>query len=249
MSNHTLRLPRLNEIWQETCAWQPDARQQDLLQRLYEEILTGNRQLNLTRITEPEEFWEKHVWDSLRGVKSLGLLAAPAQQSSRQAIDIGTGAGFPGIPVAIASPQTTVTLLDSTHKKIAFLNTLLSQLAIQNTRTLTARVEAVGHNPKHREAYDLAFLRAVGSATVCAEYALPLLKLGGVAVLYRGHWTAEEQDSLQAAIQQLGGSITSVEKYTTPLSQSIRHSIYLEKRSPTPRQFPRPVGTPNKEPL
>ncbi len=216
-------LPEMAELWQQTLNWQPTAEQQCQFQRLYELILEGNRQLNLTRITDPVEFWEKHLWDSLRGVAPL------LPSGVERIIDIGTGAGFPGIPVAIALGNWTVTLLDSTRKKITFLNTLLAQLGIQNATTAIGRAEEVARQPQHRQTYDIALIRAVGSASVCAEYALPLLKIGGLAVLYRGHWTDDEAEALQTALKQLGGVIESTEEFTTPLSQSIRHCLYLRK--------------------
>lgn len=240
-------LPDSPQLWQQTCNWRPTPTQQEQFQRLYAAILAGNRQLNLTRILDPEPFWEKHLWDSLRGVAPLGYLGR--EQETYQAIDIGTGAGFPGIPLAIAAPSTTVTLLDSTRKKIAFLDSLLAELNIANASAIAGRAEEIGRQKAHREAYDLALLRAVGSAATCAEYALPLLKLGGTAVLYRGNWMEEERDSLAGAIAQLGGQILLVSTFTTPLYFSIRHCIYLRKESPTPAQFPRAIGLPAKTPL
>lgn len=227
-------LPEMADLWQQTLNWQPTAFQQSQFQRLYELILEGNLKLNLTRITDSLEFWEKHLWDSLRGITPLLPFADVAsEQPMQRVIDIGTGAGFPGIPVAIASRCWTITLLDSTRKKIAFLDTLLAQLGIQNAATVTGRAEIVGKQPQHRQTYDIALIRAVGSASVCAEYALPLLKLGGLAVLYRGNWTPSEAEALQNAVDQLGGVIESTEQFTTPLSNSIRHCLYLRKVAPT----------------
>lgn len=237
-------LPEMADLWQQTLNWQPTAEQQYQFQHLYELILEGNRQLNLTRITAPLEFWEKHLWDSLRGIAPLLFDEQP-----RRVIDIGTGAGFPGIPVAIALARCTLTLLDSTRKKISFLNTLLAQLSIQNVNTVTGRAEEVGQLPHHRQTYDIALVRAVGSASVCAEYALPLLKPGGLAVLYRGHWTAAETETLSSAVEQLGGIIDSTEEFTTPLSNSVRHCLYLRKVSLTSNEFPRPTGVPDQQPL
>ena len=241
-------LPEMTDSWQHL-NWQPTAAQQLQFQRLYELVLEGNRQLNLTRITEPLEFWEKHLWDSLRGIAPLLSIETPQNGASLQAIDIGTGAGFPGIPVAIALNHCTVTLLDSTRKKIAFLQTLLTDLSIQNANTAISRAEEVGQMPQYRQIYDLALVRAVGSASVCAEYALPLLKIGGLAVLYRGHWTSEEQEALPSAVEQLGGIVESIEEFTTPLSQSVRHCLYLRKIASTSVEFPRPTGVPTQYPL
>ncbi|GAB4207067.1 MAG: 16S rRNA (guanine(527)-N(7))-methyltransferase RsmG [Coleofasciculaceae cyanobacterium] len=233
--NQTLMLPQMTDIWQQTLSWQPITEQQQLFQQLYEGILEGNQQLNLTRITEPVEFWEKHLWDSLRGVWSQGSGVrsqgsegeSEIQLQSLKVIDIGTGAGFPGLPVAIAFPHYCFTLLDSTRKKIAFLDTLIAKLGIKNVTTSIGRAEAVNLQLQHRQAYDIALLRAVAPAPICAEYALPFLKTGGLAILYRGHWTDEETESLKPIVEQLGGAIASIEGFTTPISNSIRHCIYL----------------------
>jgi 16S rRNA (guanine527-N7)-methyltransferase len=238
----TPALPTLNEVWQQSLDWQPDGDQQIVFQRLYELILKGNRQFNLTRITDPTEFWEKHLWDSLRGVLNLKL-------SSAQAIDIGTGAGFPGIPIAIVQPTWTVTLLDSTRKKMQFLEKLVETLALPNVQPLVERVEAIGQHISHRESYDIAFVRAVATASTCAEYSLPLLKPGGLAVLYRGQWTSAETESLESVVARLGGTVERVEEFRTPLTEGERSLLYLRKIKPTPSEFPRAIGIPAQKPL
>lgn len=247
------------DIWQQTLHWTPTVQQQVQFQQLYEFILEGNRQFNLTRITDPQEFWEKHLWDSLRGIapflrdEEAGVgntfVSPSSSPTSLSFIDIGTGAGFPGIPVAITVANSTVTLLDSTQKKMTFVEKLRAALDLTNVKTLTGRSEEVGQQPQHRQTYDVALIRAVGTASVCAEYALPLLKQGGLAVIYRGNWTEEETKALENAVNQLGGVIESIEKFTTPLTDSIRHCLYLRKVATTPVQFPRPVGVPTQKPL
>lgn len=242
-------LPILEEVWQTTLGWQPNEFQQKKFQQLYEEILNGNRQFNLTRITEPNDFWEKHLWDSLAGLKGLEIASELEKQQKLSAIDIGTGAGFPGIPLAIVFPFWQVSLLDSTRKKVNFLSDLITNLDIKNTTTLVGRAEEIGRDFSHRETYDFALIRAVGDASVCAEYALPTLKIGGLAILYRGHWCDRDNVSLQSATEKLGGKIEQVIELTTPLTQSIRHCIYLRKISPTSSQFPRAAGIPAQKPL
>lgn len=256
-------LPTLPELWQTTLGWQPTPAQQEQFQQLYTHILDGNQRLNLTRITDPEEFWEKHLWDSMSGlvgVREWGLGVRdcerrgtlenpPALPSSLRLIDIGTGAGFPGIPAALTLPQAQVTLLDSTRKKLAFLETVLVQVGVQNAQTLCDRAESVGQAPQHREQYDGALLRAVAPAAVCAEYALPLLKLGGVAVLYRGQWSEAETAALRPVLKLLGGNLEAIAPFTTPISRAARHCLYLRKTAPTLAEFPRPVGVPSQKPL
>lgn len=236
----------LSELWQTTLGWQPNSQQQALFQQLYQEILLGNRQLNLTRITTPEDFWEKHLWDSLRGIAPY--LQSAETRASLRAIDIGSGAGFPGIPVAIAQPTWQVTLLDSTRKKVAFLQTLCTHLGLENAIAIADRAEQLGQHPGHREAYDLALVRAVGAASICAEYALPFLKVGGLAILYRGQQETD-RPALQAAVSQLGGAVEAVEAFATPLSQAQRHCLLLRKVTPTDYRYPRSVGIPAQQPL
>ncbi|MEO3704092.1 16S rRNA (guanine(527)-N(7))-methyltransferase RsmG [Trichormus azollae] len=241
-------LPEMAKIWQQTFNWQPTNQQQRQFQQLYELILEGNRQLNLTRITEPEEFWEKHLWDSLKGI-------APKQQfipflsQNASVIDIGTGAGFPGVAICIIFLSCHVTFLDSTRKKINFIDTVVSNLSLTNAKTLIGRAEEIGHKNDHRENYDLAVIRAVGSASACAEYSLPLVKKGGLAVIYRGSWTEEENQTLENAVKQLGGIVELIEEFTTPLNKSIRHYLYLRKVKNTSFDFPRAVGIPRQKPL
>ena len=256
-------LPDLSNLWQQTLQWQPTPQQQQQFQQLYQQILAGNQRLNLTRITEPKAFWEKHLWDSLQGISTFldrgdqdsqtdnnGDDAAISDKAQAlRVIDIGTGAGFPGIPIAIAHPHWHVTLLDSTRKKIAFLDTLIAQLNLKNVFPLIDRAEALGQNPQHRQRYDIALVRAVSNASVCAEYALPLLKIGGLAVLYRGQWSATETETLEPVLRQLGGCIEALAAFTTPLSQSQRHCLHLRKTILTPRKFPRPIGVPAQNPL
>lgn len=238
------QLAQMTDIWQQTLNWVPTNQQQDQFQSLYELILEGNQKLNLTRITDPQEFWEKHLWDSLRGIVPLLTTSLPTSL-----IDIGTGAGFPGIPVSMAVTNSTVTLLDSIQKKITFLQQTLSKLNLNNVKCVTGRIEDIGQQPKYRQTYDIALIRAVSNASVCAEYALPLVKHNGLAIIYRGNWTDEETAALENTVKQLGGVIESIEQFTTPLTNSIRHCIYLRKVAKTPAKFPRPVGVPTQKPL
>jgi 16S rRNA (guanine527-N7)-methyltransferase len=241
-------LPEMGEIWQKTLNWQPTNWEENQFQQLYQLILAGNCQLNLTRITEPEEFWEKHLWDSLRGIAPKQLFI-PGIEKGKRIIDIGTGAGFPGIPISLIFPSSQVTLLDSTGKKIAFIETILSTLGLNNAKTLLGRAEEVGQQYQHRQYYDVAVIRAVSNVSVCAEYSLPLVRKGGLAVIYRGTWTQAENESLEAAVEQLGGVIELIEEFSTPLSNSIRHCLYLRKVTNTPISFPRGVGIPNQKPI
>ncbi|MFQ4135247.1 16S rRNA (guanine(527)-N(7))-methyltransferase RsmG [Nodosilinea sp. PGN35] len=241
-------LPTYGDRWQSTLYWQPSDRHQQSFQRLYDAILLANQQVNLTRITTPDDFWEKHLWDSLQGVAPW-LKDAEASAQPLKVIDIGTGGGFPGLPVALVFPHWAIALLDATRKKIAALETVCETLGIANVSYLPQRAEQVAHQPTHRETYDLALLRAVGPVNTCAEYALPLLNLGGQAVLYRGQWSAAEEAALTAILPRLGGKLRSVRSQSTPLTQGVRHNVVLTKIDRTPDKFPRLPGIPAKTPL
>ncbi|HZG40756.1 MAG TPA: 16S rRNA (guanine(527)-N(7))-methyltransferase RsmG [Nodosilinea sp.] len=234
--------------WQDTLHWQPSELQQQSFQRLYEAILIANQQVNLTRITTPDDFWEKHLWDSLQGIEPW-LSDPEASTSALKVVDIGTGGGFPGLPVALVFPHWAIALIDATRKKMAALETVCATLGIANVSFLPQRAEEVAHQPSHRESFDLALLRAVGPVNTCAEYALPLLTLGGHAVLYRGQWSAAEEAALVAILPRLGGKLGEVRSQTTPLTGGVRHNVVLTKVERTPDRFPRLPGIPAKTPL
>ncbi|ELR99937.1 16S rRNA (guanine(527)-N(7))-methyltransferase RsmG [Gloeocapsa sp. PCC 73106] len=219
-------LPDLSSIWQQTLNWEPNLEKKAQFQQLYQKILQGNRELNLTRITSPRDFWEKHLWDSLAGITSELI----DWQQSLKAIDIGTGAGFPGMAIAIALPHWRVTLLDSTRKKVAFLDQLYTSLGLANIETIAARAEELHKQAQYQQGYDLALVRAVGSTSVCVEYALPLVKIGGLAILYRGHWSELEDRQLPEIVSNFGGRVEQIKELSTPLSQSTRHYLYVRKK-------------------
>lgn len=226
--------------------WRPRLERGQAWEKLYDSLLTANQSFNLTRITAPQEFVEKHLWDSLAGVLSLPELA---QAERLRVIDIGTGAGFPAFPLALTWPQWQITALDSTRKKINFMQTTAQALGLTQLTALAGRAETLGQAPEHRETYDLAVIRAVAESRVCAEYVLPFLKLGGWGVLYRGQTTEDELTALAPAAKRLGGNIQTVISLKTPLTQAERQFIYLRKVSPTPRVYPRAAGLPRQYPL
>lgn len=247
-------LPDHLDLWQKTLNWQPTAAQQAQFQQLYAQIVAANQQLNLTRITTPEDFWEKHLWDSLSGLAPwLTDAASPEADTAStvepiRIIDIGTGGGIPGIPAAIALSPTQLTLVDSTRKKIQFLQALCQQMSLDAT-CIAERAEALAQQKGYRDRYDLALVRAVGSAATCAEYALPFLKVGGQAVLFRGQWSPDDTEALAPVIDLLGGEITDLQSWQTPLTQGTRNCLFIHKYKPTPQEFPRAVGVPAKKPL
>jgi len=243
-----LQLPVLQEIWQSSLNWTASQKTIAQFERLYQMVIEKNQQMNLTKITQPVEFWEKHLWDSLSGVLNQNLTHFMDQKI--KAIDIGTGAGFPGVPLSIVLPNWQITLLDSTRKKVNFLAQVKEQLNLPNIQPLNARAETIAKDRQHRDNYDLALIRAVSQASVCAEYTLPLLKKDGIAVLYRGLWSNQDTEKLSSMLPALGGSLESVHSFITPISQSIRHCIYIRKTSTTSNwQYPRPVGISAQRPL
>ncbi len=225
----SMQLPLMLDQWQQTTNWQPTASQIHQFQQFYDLINVANHSLNLTRILEPEAFWEKHLWDSLQPIVTADLSGA--------VIDLGTGGGFPGIPIAIIRPDWAVTVVDSTAKKINFIQSSLTALQLNNVQTLVGRAETLNQDRAHRQQYQLVTVRAVANAVICAGYALPFLALGGTAILYRGQWTTQEKVDLGQAAKRWGGEIIDVNAFQTPLTQGIRHCIYLRKVSNTPGLF------------
>ncbi|MCS6813626.1 MAG: 16S rRNA (guanine(527)-N(7))-methyltransferase RsmG [Cyanobacteria bacterium] len=228
---NTPQLPHRLDLWQHTVGWQPTVTQLQQFQRLYELILTANQHLNLTRITEPNDFWEKHLWDSIRGVVSTKAAALCASHpKSPRVIDIGTGAGFPGLPIAIAYPTWHITLVDSTRKKIAFVERAIAELGLTNAYAIAERVERLAAQPRYQATYDLALVRAVATVDRCVHYALPMLHPSGMAVLYRGRWHPSDTTALQALAHELGAYLAPPDQFTTPLTQSQRCCLYLHKQ-------------------
>jgi 16S rRNA (guanine527-N7)-methyltransferase len=247
----SLTLPTFQDVWQSTLQWSPTPQQQALFQSLLTQLCALNTGVNLTRITSPEAFWEKHLWDSLWAIQPW----LNARLHPLRIIDVGTGGGFPGIPVAIAAHQPSdlplwqVTLLDSTRKKVTCLETLCQSLPLANAHPVCDRAETLGRKEGDRATYDMALIRAVGPVSSCAEYTLPFLKVGGTAIIYRGQWSLEEEQTLQQALLELGGVLTEIRNTSTPLTQAQRHCLYVRKEKFTPATFPRPVGLPTQHPL
>lgn len=215
----------LFEQWQSTLNWLPNPEQLDQFEKLYELVLEGNSKQNLTRIIAPDDFWEKHLWDSLRGVLAYW------DRENIKLIDIGTGAGFPGLPIAIAKPSWQVTLVDSKQKKVAFVQQTIQDLQLSNAISLAGRVEELNQTSGYRKKYDLAVVRAVGKPDICASYCLPFLKRSGTAILYRGQWLPEESEQIDLFCQEQELQVVKQDRFQTPLTAGIRHSVYLSPRS------------------
>ena len=209
----------------------------------YEILVEWNKVMNLTGITEYEEVNEKHFVDSLSIVKIQDL------NNIESVIDIGTGAGFPGIPLKIAFPHLKITLLDSLNKRIKFLNEVIDQLQLQNIETIHGRAEDFAKQKEYRESYDLCVSRAVANLSTLSEYCLPYVKIGGLFIPYKSGEIEEELNNSEKAVKILGGSIKDVVKFELPGTDIKRSFIKMEKKKHTAKKYPRKAGLPAKEPL
>ena len=204
-------------------------------------LLEWNEKINLTAITEEDDIILKHFVDSLTISKYI--------KKNSNIVDVGTGAGFPGIPVKIAHEDVDVTLVDSLNKRILFLNEVIEKLKLQKVQTLHFRAEEFGQNKKYRESFDIATSRAVANLSTLVEYLLPLVKVGGICICMKGSEVEEELENSKKAIQILGGKIENVEEFTLPDSDIKRNIVIIKKVNQTPNKYPRKAGTPSKEPI
>ncbi len=218
--------------------------QVEAFERYYQQLVVWNERVNLTAITDYEEVQIRHFLDSLSCLQVLTDLAPEAR-----CIDIGAGAGFPGLPLKIIRPQLRLTLLESTGKKVRFLEHMVRKLGLQGVESIKGRAEELGRRPDRRESYDVALARAVAQLPVLLEYALPLLKLGGVFVAQKGMEIEEELEVAGSAMEVLGGRLKEVREVHLPGLEEPRHLVVVEKVAPTPQKYPRRVGLPGKRPL
>jgi len=207
------------------------------------ELLLWNQKFNLTRITDPEDIVIKHFLDSLSCVRAASF------EGPLAVVDIGTGAGFPGVPLKLAFPHIRLTLLDSLQKRIEFLEALCAALKLEGVTLIHARAEEAGRNPDLRESFDIALCRAVAFLPVLVEYGLPLLCTGGKLIAMKGPEGESEMPAARKALQLLGGSIQGIHRFCLPGTDMERQLIVIEKLSPTPPAYPRRPGTPERKPL
>lgn len=212
------------------------------LKELVQVLLTANQQFNLTGIKDPDEAWTKHILDSLQGLET-GLF-----EGEKSFVDIGAGAGFPGLPLSIACPDLRPTFLEATGKKCNFIRQTAEHFGLK-AKVLNERAEAVGHNPGYRSSFDLATARALGSLMEVSEYALPLVRVGGYVVLWRGKDAEEEAHAAEIPLDILGGALADVLPYQLPGLPMTYHLVVIQKVGSTPKTFPRPVGQPKAKPL
>jgi len=210
----------------------------------YQQLVAWNERVNLTAITDYEEVQIRHFLDSLSCLQVLTDLSPEVR-----CIDIGAGAGFPGLPLKIIRPKLLLTLLESTGKKVRFLEHMVRKLGLQGVELIKGRAEDLGRRPDRRESYDVALARAVAQLPVLLEYALPLLKLGGVFVAQKGMEIEEELVGARPAMEVLGGRLKEVREVHLSGLEAVRHLVVVEKVAPTPQKYPRRVGFQGKRPL
>ena len=207
----------------------------------YEMLIEKNKVMNLTAITEYDEVIEKHFLDSI-SLCQVYDLSKPVT-----ILDMGTGAGFPGLPLKIAFPEIEITLADSLNKRIKFLDEVIEELGLEKVTTIHGRAEELARNKEHREKYDLVVSRAVANLSTLGEYCIPFVKIGGNFISYKSGEIDEELNSATKAIKILGGQIKDVYKFD--LSEQKRSFVTIEKMKTTPKTYPRKAGTPSKMPL
>lgn len=209
----------------------------------YEMLVEWNEFMNLTAITEYDEVMKKHFIDSISLIKAYDVT------KSASVIDVGTGAGFPGLALKIAYPNLQVTLLDSLNKRIQFLNEVISKLGLEGVETIHGRAEDFAKPGKLREKYDLCVSRAVANLSTLSEYCLPFVKVGGQFISYKSEKITEEMSAAGNAIRLLGGKVVNQVEFQLPDSDIYRNLFVIEKVKETPKKFPRKAGLPSKEPL
>ncbi len=209
----------------------------------FENVVNTNKVMNLTGITEPKEFAAKHIIDCLNvyDIRFFNKNAAVC--------DVGSGAGFPGLPLKIYQPFLKVTLLDSLAKRINFLQQQIEQLALREAFAYHIRAEDAGNNIIHREKYDIVTARAVAPLSVLCEYCLPLVKVGGIFAAMKSKNAEQEINSAKTVVAKLGGKLIECKKVVLPEMQDDRVIIYYEKIFKTPKNFPRKAGIPEKNPI
>ena len=217
--------------------------QMEQYNRYFELLVEWNEKINLTAITEPKEVAIKHMIDSITAYDEKLF------KDGTTVIDVGTGAGFPGLPLKIFCPEIKLTLMDSLNKRIKFLQTVVEELGLKDVECVHARAEEGARNKKYRESFDIAVSRAVARLPILCEYCLPFVKKGGHFIALKGMQYHDEADEAAKAIKVMGGSKTEIRPVKLPELDDKRAVITITKTMPTPKAYPRKAGTPTKNPI
>lgn len=212
-------------------------------QKYYEMLIEKNKVMNLTAITEWNEVVDKHFIDSISLVKAVDL------SGEAYLLDLGCGAGFPGIPLKIVFPDLKIVLLDSLNKRILFLKEVIEELQLEQIEALHGRAEDYAKKPEYREQFDYCVSRAVANLTTLSEYCLPYVKEGGSFISYKSGKVQEELKEIKKAMFLLGGKVEEVISFTLPETEIERDFVCIKKEKKTPKKYPRKAGMPSKEPL
>ncbi len=215
----------------------------DAFGRYADELADWNQRISLTAISEPDEVLTKHFLDS------LSCWLALREQALDRVIDVGSGAGFPGLALKILQPQMQLTMVESVGKKAAFLEHIVQVLGLTGVNVISERAEEVGRHEEHRESYDWAIARALAPLATLAEYLLPLVRTGGFVLAQKGAAAHEELEQAQHAIEVLGGGKVEMLRVEIPELEGERYLVLIEKVKGTPEKYPRRVGIPSKRPL
>lgn len=219
------------------------------LDKYYHMVVEKNKVMNLTAITEEHEFLIKHFADSLSVYSAVPLFKEKLSSGKCTLIDVGTGAGFPGIPLKIMFPEIKVTLLDSLQKRVNFLNEVIAELGLEGITAIHNRAEDGARDPKLRDGFDLVVSRAVASLPVLSEYCLPYVKPGGFLIAYKSGDIKDELSGAAHALNVLGGKLCDSPIFMLPDSDISRSFVVVKKSKPTPKAYPRKAGAIKKEPL
>lgn len=227
--------------------------QSDQFLTYYKLLTEWNRFMNLTAITDFNEVCRKHFADSISLCRAEEDIFQSLKKKIRSdvvsIIDVGTGAGFPGIPLKIIFPNLKVTLLDSLHKRVKFLNQVIDELNLKNITPIHARAEDLAKDYDYRSAYDICVSRAVANMSTLSEYCIPFVKMNGLFIPYKSEKITEELKTAERALSILGGKVLKQIDYTLPEGNDTRNLVIIQKIKNTPDQYPRKAGLPSKEPL
>ena len=237
----------MNQFIKDLKEWNIDIsdEQLELFEKYTALLLSWNEKINLTAITDVNDIYKKHYLDSISFVKCIDNLSC----KDYSLLDLGTGAGFPGIPLKIMYPNLKITLVDSLRKRVDYLNLVIVELGLKDITAIHSRAEVLAHDNKYREQYDIVVSRAVANLSVLSEYCIPFVKVGGVFISYKSGESMEEITNASNAIGMLGGKRAKAVEFVLPDSDYSRCNVVIEKKKNTEDRFPRKEGVPSKRPL